>query len=127
MHLPAPNLSVSAAPPFSRDGRRAYRQDAGRARRGAASPPAGRSCDDGDMSLQEWRRAQGTSFGAAADIYERGRPPYPARAIDWLVPAHAGRVVDLGAGTGKLTRQLSERGLGVIAGAPATGVRDQVQ
>jgi SAM-dependent methyltransferase len=79
------------------------------------------------MSLQEWRRTQGTSFGAAADIYERGRPPYPAEAIDWLVPSHAGRVVDLGAGTGKLTRQLRERGLDVIAVEPSAGMRDQLR
>jgi SAM-dependent methyltransferase len=79
------------------------------------------------MSLQEWRRAQATSFGAAAEAYERGRPPYPSAAIDWLVPAHATRVVDLGAGTGKLTRQLRERGLDVIAVEPSAGMRDQLR
>jgi SAM-dependent methyltransferase len=79
------------------------------------------------MSLQEWRRAQATSFGAAAEAYERGRPPYPPAAIDWLVPAHATRVVDLGAGTGKLTRQLRERGLDVIAVEPSAGMRDQLR
>jgi SAM-dependent methyltransferase len=79
------------------------------------------------MSLQEWRRAQATSFGVAADAYERGRPPYPAAAIDWLVPAHATRVVDLGAGTGKLTRQLRDRGLDVIAVEPSAGMRDQLR
>jgi SAM-dependent methyltransferase len=79
------------------------------------------------MSLQEWRRAQATSFGVAAEAYERGRPPYPAAAIDWLVPAHATRVVDLGAGTGKLTRQLRERGLDVIAVEPSAGMRDQLR
>ena len=79
------------------------------------------------MSLQEWRRAQATSFGAAADAYERGRPPYPAAAIDWLLPEHAQRVVDLGAGTGKLTRQLRDRGLEVIAVEPSAGMRDQLR
>jgi SAM-dependent methyltransferase len=79
------------------------------------------------MSLQEWRRAQATSFGVAAEAYERGRPPYPPAAIDWLVPAHARRVVDLGAGTGKLTRQLRERGLDVIAVEPSAGMRDQLR
>jgi SAM-dependent methyltransferase len=79
------------------------------------------------MSLQEWRRAQATSFGAAADAYERGRPPYPPAAIDWLLPEHAKRVVDLGAGTGKLTRQLRERGLEVIAVEPSAGMRDQLR
>lgn len=79
------------------------------------------------MSLQEWRRAQATSFGVAADAYERGRPPYPAEAIDWLVPDHAARVLDLGAGTGKLTRQLLHRGLEVIAVEPSAGMRDQLR
>ncbi len=54
----------------------------------------------------ERRREQATSFGAAAAAYERGRPPYPAEAIDWLLPPGAARVLDLGAGTGKLTREL---------------------
>ncbi len=79
------------------------------------------------MSLREWRRAQATSFGVAADAYERGRPPYPAAAIDWLLPAHATRVLDLGAGTGKLTRQLRERGLDVIAVEPSAGMREQLR
>jgi SAM-dependent methyltransferase len=78
------------------------------------------------MSLQEWRRVQGKSFGVAADAYERGRPPYPSEAIDWLVPAGARRVVDLGAGTGKLTRQLRDRGLEVVAVEPSAGMRDQL-
>ncbi len=79
------------------------------------------------MSLQEWRRTQGKSFGVAAEAYERGRPPYPPEAIDWLVPQHATRVLDVGAGTGKLTRQLRERGLDVIAVEPSAGMRDQLR
>ncbi len=78
------------------------------------------------MSLTEWRRVQGKSFGVAAGAYERGRPSYPPAAIDWLVPAHATRVVDVGAGTGKLTRQLRERGLDVIAVEPSAGMREQL-
>jgi SAM-dependent methyltransferase len=79
------------------------------------------------MALDERHRAQANSFGAVADIYERGRPPYPAEAIDWLVPAHASRVADLGAGTGKLTRQLRDRGLDVIAVEPSAGMREQLR
>ncbi len=68
-------------------------------------------------------RAQALSFGAAADAYERGRPSYPAAAIDWLLPPGARRVADVGAGTGKLTRLLHRRGLDVVAVEPDGGMR----
>lgn len=51
-----------------------------------------------------------TSFGAWADEYDESRPTYPAAAVDWLVPPGATRVVEAGAGTGKLTDRLAERG-----------------
>jgi SAM-dependent methyltransferase len=70
--------------------------------------------------------ARASSFGAAAGAYERGRPPYPAEAIEWLLPAGARRVLDLGAGTGKLTRRLRDRGLDVVAVEPSAGMRDQL-
>jgi SAM-dependent methyltransferase len=79
------------------------------------------------MALGEWHRRQANSFGAVADVYERGRPLYPAEAIDWLVPARARRVADIGAGTGKLTRQLRDRGLDVIAVEPSAGMREQLR
>ncbi|MEU3464750.1 class I SAM-dependent methyltransferase [Streptomyces sp. NPDC006733] len=72
------------------------------------------------------RSVQARSFGAAAAAYERGRPSYPARAVAWVVPASARRVLDLGAGTGKLTRQLSARGLDVVAVEPSAGMREQL-
>ena len=71
-------------------------------------------------------RRQASSFGAVAAAYERGRPPYPPEAVDWLLPAGASRVLDLGAGTGKLTRQLRDRGLDVIAVEPSEGMREQL-
>ncbi|MGE0221477.1 class I SAM-dependent methyltransferase [Mycolicibacterium sp.] len=58
------------------------------------------------------------SFGAEAAAYERGRPSYPPEAIDWLLPEGARNVLDLGAGTGKLTTRLVERGLDVVAVDP---------
>jgi len=58
------------------------------------------------------------SFGAETAAYERGRPSYPPDAIDWLLPAGAQDVLDLGAGTGKLTARLVERGLNVVAVDP---------
>ncbi|MDF3337354.1 class I SAM-dependent methyltransferase [Mycolicibacterium septicum] len=58
------------------------------------------------------------SFGSEAAAYERGRPSYPPETIDWLLPDGAQDVLDLGAGTGKLTTRLVERGLDVIAVDP---------
>lgn len=70
--------------------------------------------------------ALATSFGRAAVAYERGRPPYPDRAIDWLLPPGAARAADLGAGTGKLSRMLANRGLSVVAVEPSAGMREQL-
>jgi ubiquinone/menaquinone biosynthesis C-methylase UbiE len=66
---------------------------------------------------------QGLSFDAAADVYERARPSYPPAAVEWLVPQTARRVLDLGAGTGKLTRQLVAGGLEVVAVEPLPAMR----
>lgn len=79
------------------------------------------------MTPDAQRRAHASSFGAAAAEYERGRPPYPPQAIDWLIPAGVTRVLDLGAGTGKLTRQIRERGLEVTAVEPLAGMRAQLR
>ncbi|HKP41710.1 class I SAM-dependent methyltransferase [Mycobacterium sp.] len=64
------------------------------------------------------RQQRSLSFGAEAAAYERGRPSYPPEAIDWLLPSGAHDVLDLGAGTGKLTTRLVERGLDVVAVDP---------
>jgi SAM-dependent methyltransferase len=64
------------------------------------------------------------SFGAAAEVYERARPGYPDAAIDWLLPQGARTVLDLGAGTGKLTRSLVARGLEVVAVEPLVEMRE---
>ncbi|HEX8754278.1 MAG TPA: class I SAM-dependent methyltransferase [Solirubrobacterales bacterium] len=63
------------------------------------------------------------SFGAAAGEYERSRPSYPEAAVDWLVPEGARDVLDLGAGTGKLTRLLAARGLATTAVEPLAEMR----
>jgi SAM-dependent methyltransferase len=62
------------------------------------------------------RRAR--SFGPAAAIYERSRPGYPADAVGWLVGSRPLRVLDVGAGTGKLTRALVAAGHAVTAVEP---------
>lgn len=69
------------------------------------------------------KAARARSFGVAADVYERARPLYPDAAIDWLLPAGARTVLDLGAGTGKLTRALAGRGLETIAVEPLAEMR----
>jgi SAM-dependent methyltransferase len=69
-------------------------------------------------------------FSSAAELYERARPSYPQEAIDWLVRQagiEPGRtVVDLGAGTGKLTRLLQPVGARVIAIEPIAEMRAHI-
>lgn len=66
-------------------------------------------------------------FERAADAYERGRPDYPAAGVDALVERldlRPGRVVlDLAAGTGKLTRLLAPSGADLVALEPVPGMR----
>ena len=67
-------------------------------------------------------------FGSEAEAYDRGRPEYPQEAIAWLVEQTGlgpGRVVvDVGAGTGKLTRALERSGATLIAVEPIAGMRE---
>jgi SAM-dependent methyltransferase len=63
-----------------------------------------------------------TSFHRAADAYARARPSYPAEAVDWLLPAGARRVADVGAGTGKLTAIVAATGREVVAIDPDAGM-----
>jgi len=62
-----------------------------------------------------------TAFGRVADAYERGRPDYPPQLLDILRPA--GHVLDLAAGTGKLTRLLRTSRAHVIAVEPLDELR----
>lgn len=68
-------------------------------------------------------RVHASSFGQAADRYQRGRPEYPRSAVEWLIPRRARRVLDLGAGTGKLTGALVDMGLQVVALEPSKRMR----
>jgi SAM-dependent methyltransferase len=63
------------------------------------------------------------SFGAHADSYERARPGYPEAAARWLAPGSPRLVVELGAGTGKLTRALAALGHRVLAVEPDPRMR----
>jgi SAM-dependent methyltransferase len=65
------------------------------------------------------REEMALSFGALAAEYDRLRPSYPAAALDWAVAgADIATALDLGAGTGLLTRSLVDRGLRVVAVEP---------
>lgn len=71
-------------------------------------------------------RRQRLSFGAAADAYDRIRPSYPARALEWALGAAPVKVVDLGAGTGLLTRVLAGLGHEVTAVEPDPKMREKL-
>jgi SAM-dependent methyltransferase len=75
-------------------------------------------------------QAASQGFQVAADAYERARPGYPAEAIGTLVAAlgiASGRkVLDLAAGTGKLTRDLTPTGAQVIAVEPVEAMREKL-
>jgi SAM-dependent methyltransferase len=67
-------------------------------------------------------------FVEVAGPYERGRPEYPAEvtatiATELSIPP-GGHVLDLAAGTGKLTRALLDMGLDVIAVEPQAELRE---
>jgi SAM-dependent methyltransferase len=66
-------------------------------------------------------------FGSAAEVYERARPSYPPEAIDWLLMRtgveEGDTIVDLGAGTGKLTRLLAPAGARIVAIEPVPEMR----
>jgi SAM-dependent methyltransferase len=58
------------------------------------------------------------SFGAIADKYDRLRPEPAEGAVDWLLPDRRDQVIDLAAGTGKLTRALARQAGRVLAVEP---------
>ena len=73
----------------------------------------------------EQRAERAASFGDAASHYERYRPGPPVEAVDWILraPTPVARVVDLGAGTGALSRLLVGRADEVVAVEPDDRMR----
>lgn len=71
--------------------------------------------------------SRAASFGDVADIYDATRPDYPLEAVRWIVGPPPARVVDAGAGTGKLTRVLLAAGYDVIAVEPSERMLERLQ
>jgi SAM-dependent methyltransferase len=70
------------------------------------------------------------AWGDSAEVYERARPGYPPEAIDFLHGLGLGPdsdVLDLAAGTGKLTRALIAAGARVTAVEPLPAMRQMLQ
>ncbi len=59
------------------------------------------------------------SFDQVVDSYDRARPSYPVEAARWLTGPEQASVLELGAGTGKLTEQLVALGHPVTATDPS--------
>jgi ubiquinone/menaquinone biosynthesis C-methylase UbiE len=77
------------------------------------------------MEPERWR-TQARSFGSAAALYDRIRPSYPAAVIEWVLQPLGRvrhRVLDVGAGTGILTRQLVDAAHTVLAVEPDDQMR----
>jgi SAM-dependent methyltransferase len=70
-------------------------------------------------------------FGRAVDEYERARPGYPPEGVAWLVDRleidGSETVLDLAAGTGKLTRQLIPTGASIVAVEPVAEMRARLE
>ena len=77
------------------------------------------------------RAARSRSFETVAAEYERHRPDYPEEALRWatgqLGLEDGARVLDVGAGTGKLTRGLVALGLNVAAVEPGGAMLGQLR
>ncbi|HEY3723960.1 MAG TPA: methyltransferase domain-containing protein [Acidimicrobiia bacterium] len=69
------------------------------------------------MAVDEWA-TRATSFGAIAEDYDRYRPGPPIAAAEWVLPRQCDAVVDIGAGTGALTRLLVQLARRVTAVEP---------
>jgi SAM-dependent methyltransferase len=76
-----------------------------------------------DAAPARYRDEQRLAFGRVAELYDRARPSYPAAAIDAVLEygalAPGARIVEVGAGTGKATELLADRGLDVLAIEPS--------
>lgn len=72
------------------------------------------------------RDDRAASFDRAAAVYQATRPGYPDDAVRWSVPEQARDVLDLAAGTGKLTERLVALGWHVVAVEPSDAMRAEL-
>jgi SAM-dependent methyltransferase len=72
------------------------------------------------------RDERAASFDRAAAVYQATRPSYPDDAVRWSVPPEARDVLDLAAGTGKLTARLVALGWHVVAVEPSDAMRAEL-
>ncbi|WP_421740359.1 class I SAM-dependent methyltransferase [Cellulomonas sp.] len=72
------------------------------------------------------RDDRAASFDRAAAVYQATRPSYPDEAVRWAVPPDARDVLDLAAGTGKLTERLVALGWQVVAVEPSDAMRAEL-
>lgn len=81
--------------------------------------------------MSELQHPDSRSFELVADVYEQARPGYPPEAVAWIAARlglRPGRtVLDLGAGTGKLTSALLATGASVIAVEPGDAMRAELE
>jgi SAM-dependent methyltransferase len=75
------------------------------------------------MSPDEFIAVRRQSFGQIAEDYDRFRPGPPDEAVDTLLPPGATDVLEIGAGTGALTRKLVSRVAHVTAVEPDARMR----
>ena len=80
------------------------------------------------MTEQRIHDAAARGYQAAVEPYDRGRPSYPADAVEYLVhdlDLRAGRrVIELGAGTGKFTELILPTGATITAVEPVPAMRE---
>src|ERR1700678_1387941 len=79
--------------------------------------------DPPTRSEPSWRSERAMSFGAIAEEYDQFRPGPPPEAVRWVLGERPGRVLDLGAGTGGLTRRVGALTTTVFAAEPDARMR----
>lgn len=81
--------------------------------------------------MHEVHEVAASGFGAQAAAYDRARPSYPPEAVGWLAAGlrigPGSRVVDLAAGTGKLTALIAPMGADLVAVEPVPAMRGMLR